>query len=125
MHNAVRRARATIEELKKLFATGMRPSGEDFAKLIDTLNDEIVDGTYYTRDEIDEIVGKLATAENLEEAFELLSDSLNDKAEEVHSHIEYVKTDICLYNDDILLMFGILKDINTFEDFINFKSIKK
>ena len=38
--NSVSRAKATIEELKKLFSKGRKPSEDDFARLIDTLNDE-------------------------------------------------------------------------------------
>ena len=49
---SINRAKTTIEELKKLFSKGRKPSEEDFARLIDTLNDEIDSEVFYTKESL-------------------------------------------------------------------------
>ena len=95
--SATSRVKVTIEELKKLFSKGRKPSEEDFAKLIDTLNDEVEEGTYYTQDEINVIVEKLASTDDLNTLSDLMEELeyiVGGKANEVHSHIEYVKINL-------------------------------
>lgn len=117
--SATSRAKTTIEELKKLFSKGRKPSGEDFAKLIDTLNDEVEEGTYYTQAEINTIVEKLASTED----FDVLSDLLEElegvvggKANEVHSHTEYVNINSSLTDEDINDVLSVLRGVKTIEE---------
>lgn len=117
--SATSRAKVTIEELKKLFSKGRKPSEEDFAKLIDTLNDEVEEGTYYTQDEINVIVEKLASTDDLNTLSDLMEELeyiVGGKANEVHSHIEYVKINHSLTDEDITDMFLVLRGVKTIEE---------
>lgn len=117
--SATSRAKVTIEELKKLFSKGRKPSEEDFAKLIDTLNDEVEEGTYYTQDEINVIVEKLTSTDDfnvLSDLVEELENIVGGKANEVHSHTEYVDINNSLTSEDITDMFLVLRGVKTIEE---------
>ena len=112
---SINRAKTTIEELKKLFSKGRKPSEEDFARLIDTLNDEIDSELFYTKEEVNKLM-ECVKSENLEEVFPLI-ETIEEEIE-----LEKMPEAICRRlsgaNRDFLQKIGehILKFVNFFQN---------
>ena len=98
---SINRAKTTIEELKKLFSKGKKPSEEDFARLIDTLNDEIDSELFYTKEEVNNLIELKA---NLE-----------------HSHIEYLNSNNYLTDEDIYDLLNVFKGLKTVDEVLKTK----
>lgn len=112
------RAKATIEELKKLFSRGRKPSEEDFAKLIDTLNDEVDDGLFYTREEVDNLIETVSTGntEAIELAIAEVEKKINLKADSNHEHVNYLDINNSLTDQDVSDVINVFKGILTVEE---------
>ena len=118
--SSVSRAKATIEELKKLFSKGRKPTENDFAMLIDTLNDEIPENLYYTQEEVNKLI-ECAKNENMEEVvllLETIEDELDQKANLEHEHIAYMDVNHCLRDQDVEELICVFKGIKTVEEVI-------
>lgn len=112
------RAKATIEELKKLFSRGRKPSEEDFAKLIDTLNDEVDDGLFYTREEVDNLIETVSTGntEAIELAIAEVEKKIDLKADSNHEHVDYLNINNSLTDQDLGDVMNVFKGILTVEE---------
>ena len=121
--NSVSRAKATIEELKKLFSKGRKPSEDDFARLIDTLNDEAGFESVYTREEVDNLLASLKSAneEDILESMAIIEEKIALKADAEHQHVEYIKCNNSLSQDDIHSILGIFTGLRTVEEIIKSK----
>lgn len=117
---SINRAKTTIEELKKLFSKGRKPSEEDFARLIDTLNDEIDSELFYTKEEVNKLM-ECVKSENLEAVFpliETIEEEIEKKADLDHTHIAYVNINDSLRDSDVKDLISVFKGIKTVEEVI-------
>lgn len=115
---SVSRAKTTIEELKRLFSKGRKPSEEDFAKLIDTLNDEIDDSLFYTREDVDKLIETVSegNAEAISSAIDEVEKKVNLKADSSHEHIEYLNINNSLSDQDVYDTVNVFRGILTVEE---------